>query len=229
MPYRFDESNISKDDQYLQDRLRKLGTREVDTSRLESRIEQAIRAESKHSPTILRRKWGSTWLLAASLILTTLALFYFLGPQSSLSRIDVNALAYEHTEFLHGVNDHLHQASSIAEANIILRGFWNDAPIIPSLNNVDVASCCIAHNRHTRVSCLHFKHRGFLLTLLVSTANTLTVPDGDPVDGGVCCTAKHGERVFETYSKTLPDGRFICLIGDAPRAQLLALADEIKG
>jgi hypothetical protein len=205
--------------QAIADRLAKLRTLPVDTSRLDRAIRAAIPSAPPH------RWWRPLAAVAASLlVVATIALVFLPGRPVQASP---DAMAQMHNDMVSGKIPTM-QFDSIDNANRAIAAMAADAPQLPSAPAEHEMACCIRKVGNKKVTCVLLKNAGVPVTISVAHAADVTRPKNataQTVDG----VTYYIETVGNLHMVMLNDnGNWICLISEAPDATLISLAARLR-
>lgn len=214
-------------DQATSQRLAKLRTMPVDTSRLDRIIQARIpRPEPDlsrwsfmvHSRLLRTMAAGIATLAVIGVVLWSLSGGAVLASPDMMARF--------HEELLEGKVSAV-QVDTIADANRALAEQWNHAVEIPDVPADHVMMCCMRYIKNKRVACVLLKNDGVPVTMAVANATDMKMPDSQ--------TLTRGEITYHVQSSgklnmvtARHDGRWICLIAALPVQRLIELGNAIQ-
>lgn len=216
-------------DRATSDRLAKLASRPVDTSRLERRLDVALREEAIDEPAaelslMWRRWWRPVTSAAAALVIMTTVGWLVLDVGTSRVMAAPAELAQIHYDVTNGLSPHL-KVSSVAEANQLLADQSNGMVPMPMLPGA-LRSCCLHQHAGTTLTCAMIECDGQLITVAIADGAKLHSPQGHTItrDGRqyVAHTA-NGINMVMTHAGT----RWLCVMGEASTEQLVEVAAQI--
>jgi hypothetical protein len=214
-------------------RLAKLASRPVDTSRLERRLETAMRevaveggvsAPSPAARMAWRRWWRPVTSAAAAILIITAIGWLALDVGTSPAMAAPAALAQIHFDVAKGLAPHL-EVSSVDEANQLLADQSNGVVPIPELPGT-LKSCCLHPLAGTTLTCALIERDGQLITVAIADGATIRSPHGK--------TITRGDRQFIAHTANginmvmaFKGDRWLCVMGDTSTEQLLDVAARI--
>ena len=213
-------------------RLARLRTIPVDTRRFESMLREKLPPEPK---AVVRRSFflGSRFSLrplravaAAAILVAALAgaLLLSSGREALAS---TSQMAQMHRDLVAGRIASV-QVDSVEAANKVLTSQSPHAPEVPDLPEGHVMACCMKSVKDKKVACLLLKSEGVPVTMAVARAEDIRrEAKGEKVE-------RNG-LTFEVESigalnmvMTERQGRFVCIMGEVPAEQLMALASKLE-
>ncbi len=203
------------------ERLGRLRTMPVDTTRLERLLEGKIPPAPARSGAM---RFG--WLrplqaIAASLLVMALigALIWTTAGEPVLA--SAAEMARIHREMLNDPSD-VFKVDSMRQASEVLSGKWPRNPGLPRSFDSHVMACCMHSIKDRKMACVLFRNDGRPVTLSVAKSSDLRSPQSPTVIRGG--EAYHVESSGElNMVSTQRDGRWICLIGELPVDRLIEI------
>lgn len=224
-------------DQATTKRLSQLGTRPLDTARLERKLEAALQDEA-HSSQRLSSDLPSRnqmqimrWLrpvagLAAVLTLVIGLLFTLdLGtPRASAAVLELSTL---HHELITGRLE-VTPVINIEEANALLAAQQASAPTLPDgLDEATVQSCCLVDVQGRLAAVAVLQEGDVLITLVVAQAPDFAHEMGDRID--IDGRRFFGHELDGVRMMMANRGdRWLCVMGDASYEALARIASEAR-
>jgi hypothetical protein len=211
-------------DRAVANRLSKLRTRPVDTSRLD----QALRGQIPF-PSAGRVSWlrlrplrAVAASIAVLLIISALLLTTATGPAMA----SPTQMAQFHQDLVAGRTPVM-QVDSIQAANQALNEQWPQSPQLPSVPAQHVMACCMKSVRNKKVACVLLKDAGVPITMTVANASDMRTPSSQTVTrGGVSYSVQAVGSLNMVMTER--NGRWICLIGELPAERLMDLAMQLQ-
>ena len=221
MQYENDEQHA------VANRLSKLRTMPVDTSRMES----ALRAQlPERSESVAKRyiwRIGSLRAIAASLLLiSSIVLGLVLITSSRSAQAEAVQMAQVHEDMVSGKIDVM-QVDSIESANRMLSSEHPDAPSLPQVPDSHVMACCMKSVGDKRMACVLLKDSNVPVTLAVARSDEMKLhPMPMQLRNGVSYRVQHVGDLSMVMTER--DGKWLCLIGALPADRLMDLASQVK-
>jgi hypothetical protein len=216
--------NFDRLDQATADRLRRLGSMPVDTTRLDKLIQARIpRAQRRPSIFLTARPFRA---IAASVLILVMVGVIILSLSGGAVLASPDKIAQFHEEMVSGRAGT--PVRSIEDANQKLAEQWNKSVQIPDVPNEHVMSCCIKTIEDKRVACVLLNCDGQVpVTMTIAKASDMQCPSTDVVmHGGVHYHVHHAGKLNMVMTER--DGRWICLSGELPAEQLMDLTGAIR-
>ena len=221
-------------DRATSQRLAKLATRPVDTSRLQRRLEAAMHEVTSDdtasaAPRLTLASWQRWWrpitsAAAAILIVVTIGWLALDGGTSPAIAAPAE-LAQIHYDVANGLAPHL-KVSSVEEANQLLADQSNGVVPVPELPGV-MMSCCLHLHGGTTLTCALIERDGQLITVAIADGAKLHSPHGK--------TLTRGDRKFIAHTANginmimVHEGnRWLCVMGEVDFEQLADVAAEVR-
>jgi hypothetical protein len=209
-------------DRATADRLARLGSMPVDTSRLEQSIRALI------PPPARRRQqglflWAKPMRAVAALLLmigvVAAVLLYASGGPALASPAQ---MAQMHEDIVSGKTPVM-QVSSVDEANRALTAQWPDSPGIPTMPADHVMACCMKSVKDKKVACVLLKNEGEPITMTIAKASDMSLPTSPTVERN---GMTYHVQSFNALNMVMTErnGRWVCLIGKVPTERLMDLA-----
>jgi hypothetical protein len=197
-------------------RLQRLASVQVDTSRLERRLDAALAADERSAAQSMRVVWARRVVAAAAMLLLAFAAFMVVDRSARPVLAEPFELTDLHQRLVHeGAG--LAAAWSVAEANRRIAVQATDGPVVPGLaatRALYVRSCCLAHVRGRLVAAVLMEADGQAVTLVVAEARDFAGPVGQVIE-------RDGRRLLAHRLNDLDmvvtrnGDRWLCVMGDA--------------
>jgi len=214
---------IDRLDQATADRLMKLRSMPVDTSRLDHLIEAQIpRARTR---SVLFRI-GPLRAVAASLATIGMigVIVWSLSGGAVLASPDM--MAQFHRDMLSDKTMAI-KVDTIAQANQAISEQWNNGVQIPQVPAEHVMMCCMRSIKDKRVACVLLQSDGVPVTMAVASAMDMKCPTSQTLTReGVEYHIQSSGNLNMVMAER--DGRWICLIGTLPADRLMNIAGAIR-
>ena len=229
-------NNSARDrlDRATSERLAKLATRPVDTSRLEQRLEAAmceaiVEDAASTQPIVRIAAWQRWWrpvtsAAAAILIVVTIGWLALDGGTSPAMAAPAE-LAQIHYDVANGLAPYL-KVSSVDEANQLLADQSNGVVPVPELPGV-MMSCCLHQHAGTTLTCALIERDGQLITVAIADGAKLHSPHGKTMTRGGRQFIAHTANGINMVMAHEGD-RWLCVMGEVDFEQLVELAAAIK-
>ncbi len=208
-------------------RLRQLAAAPVDTTRLETMLQASLaaatapQAQPRHRLTL--RHWMRPIVsLAASLALAAVIITgLLLSGQNPVvaSPIELTAL---HSQIVTGQLP-VTRVSSMAQARDAIARQWAKGPELPSLQGLEVQSCCLTNVHGKLVAAVLLEVEGKAVTLIVADARDFVMPHGTVVQRNGRAIVTHQNAGLD-MAMTRQGDRWLCVMGDLPVDTLVTLA-----
>lgn len=219
-------------DQATQGRLARLAAMPVDTSKLQSRLRQAMTRPQAGagSPMLIRRLMHWPAAVAAAILVTALVGVLFLANVGASPALAAPAEMAQLHEHLTGQGAPTIAASDMDQVRREINRQWSDAPGLPGLSGPQapaqhVMACCIRHVQGRKVACVLLQGKT-PVTMVVARAADMQPAAGTPVVRGnhqyTVCQSGQINMVM-----TIHDDRYICLMGDLPPNELIDLGESL--
>lgn len=217
----FDNAEV---EQAIADRLAKLRTLPVDTSRLDRALRARIPPVSARNSRFWLRPVQA--IAASFVLLSALTAVLFLNASSGPALAGAAEMAQVHEDMVSG-RVPVMQVHSIAEANRMLASQSPDAPPLPNVPQEHVMACCMKSLHNKKMACVLLKSDDVPVTLTVANAADMKLPPAPTVDrGGVRYSVQAVGKL--NMVMTEHDGRWLCLIGKLPAERLMDAASQVK-
>ncbi len=210
-------------DEATAQRLAKMRSLPVDTSRLDKSIQSSV-----PRPAGRLRLWQIRPLRAvaasAAILLMVGAILWSLSGGEVLASPET--MARFHQDLLSGKVAAV-QVDSIAEANRTLAAQWNATIEIPQVPAEHGMMCCMRTIKDKRVACVLLKNEGVPVTMAVARAMDMKLPGAQTItrNGMEYRLQSAGELNMVMTERA---GRWICLIGKLPAERLMNIASAIS-
>ena len=206
-------------------RLARLADRPVDTASLERRLAGALADEPAPAKRAAWRR--SARPLQAAAVVTLLVVAGWLVVQASTPAVAApGALAQIHRQMLAEELDTM-PVTSIEAANAAIASRWSQAPAIPEAPGARVLACCLHELDGARLALVRLEYDDAMVKLVVARSRDLRSPPGRTVvrDGRDYVIHEHGGV---TMVMKKDGGRWLCVMGELPEDDLLAIAGRIE-
>jgi hypothetical protein len=216
-------------DQATSERLSKLRTMPVDTSRVAARLEAQIGVFAK--PRSGRNRFlRPIRALAASVLIMIALSAAFLVWSARPAVASAQLMAQMHEDLVSGRTPVL-QVDSIDEASrqLAQQARGSDLPSLPNVPAEHVMACCMKSVKHKKVCCVLLKSAGGVpITMAVASSDDMRLAANSPTveRGGVTYRVESFEKLSMISAQR--NGRWICLIGAVPAEQLMDLAEKLE-
>jgi hypothetical protein len=221
-----ESDNLSgRQDQAVADRLARLRSLPVDTSRLERMVQGQIprsQGQARH-----RRLWlGPLRAVAAALIVVALIGALIWSTSGGPAMASPAEMVQLHRDLVSG-RVPIMKVDSIEQASEALSGKWPQQPGLPQAPDSHIMACCMRSIKDRKVACVLFKNDGNPVTLSVAKSSELRSPQSPTL-------TRDGLRYHVESSgnlnmvSTQRDGRWICLIGQLPVDRLIEIAHGLR-
>jgi hypothetical protein len=208
-------------------RLARLRSMPVDTSRLERSLRAAIPLPDAPGRRSWYRRIGPLRAVAASLLLLgSIVVIVLLSAASGSALASSAEMAQMHADILSGKVP-VTQVESIEAANKVLASQSPDCPAVPQMPNDHVMACCMKSVKGKRVACVLLKDEDVRVSMMVANAADMREPSSPTqVANGVVYHVQSFDRL--NMVMTQRNGRWICLIGEAPAERLMQFATKLQ-
>ncbi|MEX0775114.1 MAG: hypothetical protein WD042_05295 [Phycisphaeraceae bacterium] len=210
------------------DRLARLGTMPVDTTRLERMIGTQIpRPATPSARATPRLRWlRPLQALAASLLVTAVVGALIWSATGGPVMASTAQMAQMHRDLV-AERVPVTKVDSIEEASRILAGQQPDQPGLPAVPNAHLMACCMTSIKDRQVACVLFRNDGQPVTMSVARASDVRSPPSPTTTrDGVSYHVETTDTL--TMVTTQRDGRWICLIGELPADRLIEIAHGLQ-
>ena len=218
------DDNDERLDRAVADRLAKLRSMPVDTSRLEQSLGGKIPAPPRGSARVLRI--GPLRAVAASIAILLIAGALLLSTATRPALASPAQMEQFHQDMVLGKTPVM-QVDSIEAANRALAAQSPDSPQVPGIPAQHVMACCMKSVKNKKVACVLLKDDGVPVTMTVANASDMRTPKSP--------TATRNGVIYNVESvgslemvMTQRNGRWICLIGELPAERLMDLAAKLQ-
>jgi hypothetical protein len=233
---RNDDSTPSREqlDQAISDRLGRLRSLPVDTSRLERALQADIPWPRREASAAQggRRLLSLGWwfqplrAVAASFVLLAIVAAILVASSGGPAVASPSQMAQMHDDLVTGRTPVM-QVDSIEAANRMLSGQWPNGPTVPNAPQGHVMACCMKSVKDKKVACVLLKSEGEPITLTVANATDMRLPNSPTVvRNGVTYHVQAVEKLNMVMAER--HGRWVCLIARLPAERLIELASELK-
>jgi hypothetical protein len=199
-------------------RLSRLETMPIETGSLEAAMRREIggRSPSRRSLWLHSLRAVAASLLVVGLLVAALVM------SSRPAEASATELARVHQAMLTGDG----HTVRVDAANRAVSEHWPEAPQLPEVQGHKVMACCVHRVGNEQVACAALTLDGVPVSMAVADAKDLRMPPGE--------TVRRGEKVYRVQSSgTLNmamherDGRWACLMGEAPVERLVDLLETL--
>lgn len=214
-------------DRATSDRLAKLAARPVDTSRLESRLEAALRDDALPATTPAARPglWSRSFVgLAAAVLIGVSVVLLVMQPGASPAMAAPSELAEIHFDVTNGLTPHL-EVSTIEEANRVLAEQSPNFAPLPDIPG-ELQSCCLHQHAGEMLTCAVVEHDGQLITIAIAHGADLRSPEGKVLERGGKKFVVHRANGITMVMRS-DAGRWLCVMGEADPETLADVAAEV--
>ncbi len=208
-------------------RLSKLAGRQINTQSVEEWVEQSLQPPVMQKPVrvLAWRPWWRPISAAAAILIAVVVGWMMLDGATSPAMASPTELARIHFDVANGLAPHL-KVSSVAEANRLLAEQSGGALPVFELPG-EVRSCCLHQYAATTLTCVLIERDGHLVTVAIAEVAKLHSPEGKTMtrDGRVFVAhTANGINMVMAHKGT----RWLCVMGDVPTDELVAIASEIQ-
>jgi hypothetical protein len=217
----------SKWDQAISDRLAKLRTMPMDTSRVERALRAQMLSPAQQEPARRLRLFSRPMrAVAAGIAILLIAGVVLMSTSGGPVMASPTDMARMHEDLVSGRVPVTH-VDTIEEANRVLLAQWPASPGIPDAPQAHVMVCCMKSVKDKQVACVLLKGEDAPITMAVANAADVKVP---PSSNSVT----HGSVEYHVQSSgainmvsTQRNGRLVCLIGQVPAERLMDIATKL--
>lgn len=211
----------------ISDRLAKLRSMPVDTTRLERALRSQIPQPQRSRGTFPWMGLRPLRAVAASfLVIGALVAVLMLSTSSGPILASPARMAKVHEDLVSGKVPVV-RVDSIEEANEVLSRQWRNSPEVPSVPEDHVMACCMNSVKDKKVACVLMKREGVTVSMMVAHGKDMRVPDSPvTVRGGVRYHVQSDGALNMVMTEL--KGRWVCLIGELPAERLMDLADGLQ-
>jgi hypothetical protein len=205
-------------------RLRKLADAPVDMAAFEARLSAAINQQPTSIGGMARVQFLRRSLAAAAgIALAAVVIFSVIGRSASTAHAEILDLTQVHAQLLDGQSAEPH-VSTVSQANAIIA----DRATLPERAlQTHVRSCCLRDVEGALRTAVLLEQDGLRISIVVADGGNFATPMGDTVtrDGHAYHIHKMGDL---TMVMSRRQDRWLCVMADAPREALLAVATQIR-
>lgn len=229
-----DDSNDMLDlvDRAIADRLAKLRTMPVDTSRLEASLRAVLPPPPQVTENVGTGRLRVGWfrplraVAASFVLLSAVVAIVLLTSSSGPALASPGEMARMHEDLVSGRVPVI-QVDSIAEAGRALNEQWPDRPDLPNAPDSHVMACCMKSVKNKKVACVLLRSEGVPVTMTVARAADMRLPSSPTVvRGGMTYHVQATGELNMVMAERA--GRWVCLIGNRPAERLMDLADQLQ-
>ena len=213
-------------DRAVADRLAKLRTMPVDTSRLEARL----RGQIPQPAAAGRRRFflfGPLRMAAAGFIIVGIILAAVISSSGGPALASADRLAQIHEEVSAGHSRMMVEVSSLKAAGIALSQQWPKGPAMPDMPGDHVMSCCVQEMGRKKMNCVSLTVDNVPITMAVADSADVKVPEGTTITrDGVTFHVESCKGV--NMAMTQRGGRWVCLMGKLPVDRLIDVQGQLR-
>ena len=210
-------------DRATAERLRRLRTMPVDTSRLERMLQSQIPRPRRQRLVWLRPLRA---VAAGGLIALAVAAAALLSSSGGPVLASPSHVARVHEELVSG-DARVTPVRSMEEAKRALSAEWPQTPGLPDLPQDHVHACCMKSLKGKQVACVLLKSDGVPVSLMVAKAEDMKLPTSPTRSrGGVTYHVQSTGGLNMVMAER--GGRWVCLIGEKSAERLMDLAEQLE-
>ncbi len=215
------------------DRLARLRTLPVDTSRLEGRLMAALpelrkRLEKSSMSSAVETRSHGFWLrikplraVAAALLVLGAVVAVLITSSTGPAMASPGEMAKVHYDLI--AENAVSAVDSIEAANKALADHSSGASPMPD----HMMACCMKSLARKQVACVLMKIEGSAVTISVAKASDMKLPQSETISrGGQMYHVQNSGKL--NMVMTQKQERWICLIGELPAGRLAELAEQIR-
>jgi hypothetical protein len=214
-------------DQAVSDRLAKLRTMPVETTRLGRALRAQIPSPANQEPTgRLRIFTRPMRAVAAGIAILLIAGVVLMSTSGGPVMASPTEMARMHEDLVSGRVPVTH-VDTIEEANRVLLAQWPASPGIPDAPQAHVMVCCMKSVKNKQVACVLLKGEDAPITMAVANAADVKVPasSNTVTRSGVEYHVQSSGAI--NMVSTQRNGRLVCLIGQVSAERLMDLATKL--
>jgi len=220
-----DSDHLGDLDQATANRLARLGSLPVDTSRLAAKLRQQI---PMTDVVQARKMWLRAMRIAAAILIVIggiVAALLFTSGGPALASAEV--LANVHEQMVSGRSHGIMKVSSIDAAAAALAAEWPQRPALPEMGEDHVMSCCVHEIGRKKMACVALMVNEIPVTMAIAESTDIKTPEGTTlVRDGVTYRVQSSGGV--NMAMTQRNGRWICLMGRLSIDQLIQLSAKLR-
>jgi len=219
------ESHESDLDRATADRLAKLRTLPVDTSRLDVVLRAQIPAPEKSRLSVVLQIGPMRAIAASIVVLATIAAIFIMtsGGPALASPMQ---MAQMHADLVAGRTPVM-KVDSIAAANRALAAQSPQSPTLPDVPPDHVMACCMKSVANKKVACVLLRSEGIPVTMTVANAKDMKLPTAPTVTrDGVTYRVQASGKINMVMTER--NDRWICLVSELQADQLMELASKLQ-
>lgn len=222
----FEQARESELDQAVAQRLAKLRTLPVDTSRLDAALRARLPQRERR-----RSRLTMLWLrpmraVAASVAILAVIGAILLSSSGGPALASPAEMARVHEDMVSGRTPVM-QVDSIAEANKMLLGQSPQSPTLPAIPEDHVMACCMRSVKNKKVACVLLRNEGVPVTMTVANAADMQLPAAPVVShAGTDYRVQSVDKLNMVMTER--SGRWVCLIGELPAERLMDIAAKLR-
>jgi len=212
-------------DEATSQRLARLRSLPVDTTRLEAAVRQQIEPATDRGATRARRRWRLWRIAAAIVVVAALAGSVLLWASRPTTPAAADP-AEIHRQMVSNSCAPM-RVDSIEAAQEALTTHWSGAPDLPHPSGCQTMSCCTHRIGWHRLACVCLKCGTDGITMAVGDASKLRLPKSETISrNGIsyCVQSSGGVNIITAHH----EGRWICLMGSVSVEQLLSIAADMR-
>jgi hypothetical protein len=213
-------------EQSVAERLAKLRTMPVDTSRMDKSIAAQIPQLQSHSRRRILSLRPLRAVAASLLLLCGIAVAILLTVSSRPADAEAAQMAQVHEDMVAG-RIPVMQVASIDAANRMLNSQSPGAPSLPNIPDSHVMACCMKSVHNKKMACVLLKDANEPVTLAVASAADMKLTPA-PIEtrNGVDYRVEHVGGLNMVMTER--DGKWLCLIGRLPVERLMDVASQVQ-
>jgi hypothetical protein len=219
--------DAAKWDQAVSERLAKLRTMPMDTSRLERALRSQIPPSTQEPVRRMRLFTRPMRAVAAGIAILLMVGVILMSTSGGPVMASPTDMARMHEDLVAG-RVPVTRVETIDEANRVLVAQWPASPGIPDAPQAHVMVCCMKSVKNKQVACVLLKGEDAPITMAVANAADVKVPPSSS-------TITHGGATYHVQSSgainmvsTERNGRLVCLIGQVSAERLMDIATKLS-
>jgi hypothetical protein len=223
-----DSDHLDELDQATANRLARLASFPVDTSKLAASLRQQLPMPQAAQP---KRLWLRPMRLAAAILILIggiIAAIVLSSGGPALASPDV--LAGVHAEMIAGRSHGVRKVTTVDAAAAALSQEWPQRPALPDMADMpadQVISCSVHEVGRKKMACIALMVNEVPVTMAVADSADIKTPGGTTlVRGGITYRVQSSGGV--NMAMTERNGRWICLMGRLSVDQLVELSSKLR-
>ena len=212
-------------DRATSERLNRLRTLPVDTSRLDKMV--GVQLPSRERTPARMFPWLRPMrAIAASIVLLAMIGVILLASSGGPVLASSMQMAQMHEDIVAGRTPVM-KVDSIAQANRALAEQSPQSPTVPDMPSDHVMACCMKSVQNKRVACVLLQDQGTPVTMTVANASDMKLPTAPTITrDGITYRVQTINKLQMVMTER--NGRWVCLIGEVPADQLMTLATKLR-